>query len=160
MARVLISETAVQTILDSAAGAHPLEAGGLLVGVRAGPYPWITHALEVPSTDVSGIHYVFPAGITHSLIRHVRRVDKRLGYLGEWHVHPADVGPSPTDVRTIATIADSAPNPILAIARRTAARYTLDVMQWQRAGLGKVELVTTGGLSGGNRRSRVALNYR
>jgi integrative and conjugative element protein (TIGR02256 family) len=146
MAEILISDIAQATILAAAQGAHPNEAGGILVGVRGADRPWITHALEIPASTVGASHYVLPAGVTRPLVRCVRRVDKRLGYLGEWHVHPADGGPSETDRRTLRIIARKSHEPILVIARRASGTYLVDAWIRARLRLVSLKIVRTGAL--------------
>ncbi len=38
-------------------------------------------------------------------IDELRSTDSRLGYLGDWHSHPCDVGPSSKDIRALRAIA-------------------------------------------------------
>jgi integrative and conjugative element protein (TIGR02256 family) len=146
LAEVLISEVAQATILTAAQGAHPNEAGGILVGVRAANRPWITHAIEIGSGSVGTTHYVLPAGVTRPLVRCIRRVDKRLGYLGEWHIHPADVGPSETDKQTMRVVAEKWPDPILLIARHTSVGHLLEARIFKRSRLAAMEIIRTGAL--------------
>jgi len=146
LAEVLISEVAQATILTAAQGAHPNEAGGILVGVRAANRPWITHAIEIGSVSVGTTHYVLPARLTTPLVRCIRRFDKRLGYLGEWHVHPADVSPSETDKQTIRLIAEKWPEPILLVARLPPLGYLLEARIFKRSRLVAMEIIHTGAL--------------
>ena len=57
-------------------------------------------------------------------------VDPRLGYIGDWHSHPADVPPSRTDLaslRLISYLHPRLPNPTLLVLRRTLEdEYDLD----------------------------------
>lgn len=146
MAEVLISEIAQATILAAARGAHPNEAGGILVGVFAAERPWITHALEIPGASVGAAHYLLPGGVTRPIVRCVRRVDTRLGYLGEWHVHPADIGPSGTDRETLRSIALKSREPILVIARLWSTGYRLDARILRRGRLIPLMIVQAGAL--------------
>jgi integrative and conjugative element protein (TIGR02256 family) len=133
---------------DVAAVAHPLEAGGILVGVYSESTPWVTHALQIPSLDVGPAHYVVPAGITRRLVKCARQIDSRIGYLGEWHVHPDDVGPSLTDLRTMRKVgrAQEEPRPLLIVVRRTSDDHVLDARQLVWGQLRKLEIVLCGGL--------------
>jgi proteasome lid subunit RPN8/RPN11 len=146
MAEILISESAQATILAAAQSAYPNEAGGILVGVRGADRPWITHALEIPGATAGASHYVLPAGVTRPLVRCVRRVDPRLGYMGEWHVHPADAGPSETDRSTLRRIAGKSHRPILVIARRAPDSYLLDAWVRERLRLLAANIIRTGSL--------------
>ena len=88
--RVWLAEEAASTITRVAAAAHPHETGGVLVGVHTrGSRPWVTHAVELRSPKATSTFYEVPAGARLKAIARLRRRDARLGYLGEWHVHPA-----------------------------------------------------------------------
>jgi hypothetical protein len=118
-------------MVDAALGADGTETGGILVGVYSGGTPLITHALEVASQNPSRNRFQIPAGITHHLVDCVRRVDPRLGYLGEWHTHPADVRASDVDLSTMRHIArrlrGEPVSPLLLVWRMTGPhRYDVD----------------------------------
>jgi hypothetical protein len=124
--RVWIAEEAAATVTRAAAAAHPRETGGVLVGVHThGSRPWVTHAVELRSPKATGTFYEVPAGARRKAIARLRRRDPRLGYVGEWHAHPADVPPSPVDMETIAQLASDrdagCDRPLLLVARRTSA---------------------------------------
>jgi proteasome lid subunit RPN8/RPN11 len=147
--RAWITEAAAAEPLEAAEKAHPRETGGVLVGVLAdGRRPWITNAVELPSSKSTGTFYEVPAGSRQKAVEQLRRRDSRLGYLGEWHVHPADVPPSSTDVSTLSCLAAD-PNagcerPVMLIARRTAKGYTLDARQFSRHALRSLEMLASG----------------
>lgn len=150
MRELLLSESAKSTIEKSASTSHPSETGGVLLGVRTGRSPWITHAVEVESATRGPRHYCLPAGSTTALVDEMRRVDSRLGYMGEWHVHPADVGPSPTDRATMRALAKRqngrSRHPILIVARRCGKTYMLDARQWKWRVVHRMQIVSTGEL--------------
>jgi proteasome lid subunit RPN8/RPN11 len=126
---VLISETAQATMTAAALAAHPNETGGILVGVYQAGRPWLVNAIEVGTTDRGRHHYKIPRGATQSAVLAARQADRRLGYLGDWHSHPADVGPSPTDLATLGLISikhPRIPNPTLVIVRNTIHGYVID----------------------------------
>jgi hypothetical protein len=118
-------------MVEAAIGADTTETGGILVGVYSRGTPLIAHALEVASQNPSRTRFQIPAGITHQLVDCVRRVDPRLGYLGEWHTHPADVRTSDVDLSTMRDIArrlrDEPVSPLLLVWHRTGpGRYDVD----------------------------------
>ncbi|MHB8296097.1 MAG: Mov34/MPN/PAD-1 family protein [Acidimicrobiales bacterium] len=146
---VLLAESAATMLLRAAAAAHPSETGGLLLGPRSSQRPWVTHVLEVPSARPSPAHYVLPAGLTHPLIACARRVDRRLGYLGEWHVHPVDTGPSRTDGRTMRRLASHPSKPpILLLARLASSGYDLEGHVWSGVRRRQLTIIQTGDLPG------------
>lgn len=136
--RAWFSETAIAAVAAAAKAAHPVEAGGVLLGVYThGGRPWITEAVAVSSGAATGNFYELPAGARHEAVDKARVRDSRLGYLGDWHSHPANVGPSSVDLAAMCNIAEDnkaeSPEPVLLIARRTASGgYTMDARQFAR----------------------------
>lgn len=127
--RLLLAESARATLTAAAARAHPCETGGILIGVLADGHPWVTTAIEIPTTERGRAHYRIPGGATHAAVERSRATDDRLGYLGDWHTHPADAGPSPTDLATLSIISVAhprTPNPTQIIVRRNPTGYSLD----------------------------------
>lgn len=147
-----MTETARLELEAAAATAHSMETGGILVGVHTvGERPWIVHAVEIPSTNSGSAHYVVPARRRREVVQRLRKqYDCRLGYLGEWHSHPLDVGPSPTDLDSIRGIAGDhaagCARPVLLVARRVNDAYVLDALQVDRCSLRPLELIAAGPL--------------
>lgn len=113
----------------AAARAHPYETGGILIGVHLGEHPWVTVIVEIPTNERDRSHYRIPAGTTQAAVLRARAADSRLGYLGDWHSHPHDVGPSLTDLASLARISlkyPRLPNPTQIVVRRTDHEYTFD----------------------------------
>lgn len=128
---MLIAESMSADARRQGRKAHPNETGGILLGVRTEGRPWITQAVEIPSLDRGRRHYRIPAGTTTPTVERARQDDPRLGYLGEWHTHPADVGPSPTDRATMRRLALRHPRTglVLIVVRRGTNGYWLDVRE-------------------------------
>lgn len=147
--RAWITEAAQAELLEAAERADPRETGGVLVGVLAdGRHPWITNAVEIPSSRSTTSFYEVPAGARRKAVERLRRRDRRLGYLGEWHVHPADVPASSIDSSSLSRLAADpgagCNRPVLLIARRTLTGYTLDASQFGRKTLEPLEMLTSG----------------
>lgn len=126
---LLISEEAVASLTDAAARSHPDETGGILVGVYVDRNPWVTQVIEITSPDRGHHYYRIPGGATQPAVNASRGADSRLGYLGDWHSHPADVGPSPADLASLALISyrrPRRPNPTTIVARNRGDQYVLD----------------------------------
>ena len=139
----------MSALADSAARAHPNETGGLVAGVHAAGRPWITNAVEVVSACGSRpSYYELPAGTRAKIVEELRKFDPRLGYLGDWHSHPADAGPSSTDIGSIAAISEDSdcPRPLLVIVRRRTGSYVMDARQWTGASLRPLQLIAAGGI--------------
>ena len=126
---LLIAEEAVASLNGAAARSHPDETGGILVGVYVDGNPWVTQAIELPSPDRGRNHYRILGGTTQPAVKAAREGDSRLGYLGDWHSHPADSGPSPTDLASLALISyrrPRRPNPTTIVVRKRGTQYVLD----------------------------------
>src|SRR5712692_6444320 len=150
-ATLLLAESAEARMQRAARDAVGLEAGGILLGVFTAGDPYITCALEIPSAVPSPHRYQVPAGVTQSLVACVQRVDDRLGYLGEWHVHPANVPPSSVDMQTMTRLAQvlarEGVTPVLVILCRTSdAAYTIDAARWAKSGQRPLTVVRAGDL--------------
>jgi proteasome lid subunit RPN8/RPN11 len=146
--KVLIAERAAADLRCRARKAHPNETGGILLGVRTAGRPWIMQAIEIPTPDRGRSHYRLPAGTTTAAVRSARNEDPRLGYLGEWHSHPADVGPSPTDRATMRRLALRSPRTgiVLIVVRHGIDGHRLDVHEMTLPFLRSRGSVTTGDL--------------
>jgi proteasome lid subunit RPN8/RPN11 len=113
----------------AASRSHPIETGGVLIGVHLQGHPWIVTAIEIATDDRGASHFKIPAGATQKAVKGARAADPRLGYVGDWHSHPRDVGPSTTDLTTLGLISikhPQEPNPALVILRRREVGYRLD----------------------------------
>jgi proteasome lid subunit RPN8/RPN11 len=148
--RAWLTESARDVMINAARAAHPKETGGVLLGVLTHGRPWITTAVEVPDADATGVYYELEGGAAPAIVDAMTLLDPRLGYLGEWHSHPADVGPSELDAQSVRAIADDASagcaHPVLLIARRRGSGYGLDTRQLQRRRLRSLHLIDAGPL--------------
>src|SRR4051794_20982282 len=97
--RAWLTESARDAIITAAAAAHPNETGGVLLGVLTHGRPWITTATEVPHRGATGTYYELEGGAAPTIVEAATLLDRRVGYLGEWHSHPADAGPSALDAQ-------------------------------------------------------------
>ena len=144
-----IVEEARELLVRASAMSHPLETGGILAGVLVNGRPWITHVKEIPSSAPDHSTYVLPAGETSRAVEALRGSDYRVGYLGDWHSHPSNVGMSPVDIRTLKQSANDGDisAPLLIVVRReNAGTYVVDAHQWARNRQRRVELADSGPL--------------
>jgi integrative and conjugative element protein (TIGR02256 family) len=147
--RVWISEAVAGHLEAAAATTHPFEAGGILAGVLASGRPWVTHVVEVASAaGPRPSYYEFPPATRAKVIQLLRKSDSRVGYLGEWHSHPTDAGPSSTDIESVRRIgrASDCSRPLLVIVRKAADLYWLDARQWTGRALRPLRVVVAGNL--------------
>lgn len=148
--RIWVSENAAETLVAAAREHHPVEIGGVLVGVAVGGRPWVTEAVVVPSEKQTPTYYQLPEGARHTVVDAARERDSRLGYIGDWHAHPADIGPSDPDLTTMRELSSDrdadCPRPVLLIARRAGATYRLDARQFTGWRLRELRVIAAGAL--------------
>lgn len=146
---VAISETAQSTIRKAASRVAPSETGGVLVGTRVDGQTVITRAIEIPPAEPSASGFQIPEGAARTAVQEAAADDARIGYVGEWHSHPTDQGPSPIDrkmMRSLATEEDAG-DPVLVIARPVAPAFIrLDVYITREGELLQAGLETVGDL--------------
>lgn len=103
-----------------AAAAHPRETGGLLLGWWQGGVPVVAAVVEVTDPNASSNRWSRDEDrATEALALARRTFPAHVGYVGDWHSHPADVGPSMQDLRAIRRASRQFDAPlVLAVARR------------------------------------------
>jgi integrative and conjugative element protein (TIGR02256 family) len=149
---LLMSESCANDLFAAANLSHPLETGGILVGVYADGEAWVTSVIEVATSERGQSHYRIPAGATQPVVRSARIADPRVGYLGDWHTHPADSPPSPTDLTSLRFISYAhprRPNPTMLVVRRTGQGYDLDARRIAGLNVVACEIRVTGPLPAG-----------
>lgn len=117
---VAVHPAAARVITAAAAAAAPRETGGLLVGWWEPQRIVVAHALEVPDPDAG------PHGWTRqeraaqcALDAALRKCEHPwLGYVGDWHSHPAPRGASPTDLCSIRRASRQYRHPLLLLVHR------------------------------------------
>lgn len=158
--RAWLSEEPRAAIMLAAIEAHPRETGGVLVGVVADGHrasrPWVTHAVEVRTRKSGWAHYELPAGVRERVVMRLRKYDPRVGYLGDWHSHPMDAGPSCTDEASIASISETGDcsRPLLFVIRHLRDGCEIDARQWTGASLRRLQIMEAGPLDSQELRPR------
>lgn len=144
---VYMSESVLERLQVHAARSHPLETGGILIGVTAGDSPWVTDVREFDSPGRGPAQFILPRGVTQRAVRDARRLDARLGYLGDWHSHPADIPASRTDLLTTRTTALAMRRPVLLfVARRRGKTYALHLSMARGTRILPCRIIPTGDL--------------
>lgn len=150
MLNIWLSESVVERLSEYARKQYPKETGGILMGVYVDGIPWVTHLYHFESPISSKVYYQISANIRPKIIEHVKMQDSRIGYLGEWHSHPKNIGPSPLDLLTIIKIANDkrakCKRPLLFVIRRTEQDYILDARRLSSIILKKVDITLAGPL--------------
>lgn len=87
--------------------AHPFETGGILIGWHEDDTIVVTHVLQVGDHRVSRHDYVRNDKAAQAALDDFRCTspDANIGYVGEWHSHPAQQPPSQTDYGTLRDLA-------------------------------------------------------
>lgn len=150
LGELYVSEDALAAMIDEARRLHPNEAGGVLVGVSVSGRPWVTHAVPIPSAVRSNRGYELPDNAGPAAVDQLRRCDRRLGYLGDWHSHPEDIAASPEDVdslRRIIARAGAGPRPVLAVVRHSTTHHSVDFLVVDRSRARSMRTVRTGALT-------------
>jgi proteasome lid subunit RPN8/RPN11 len=136
--------------MDSALRSHPLEGGGVLAGVEVDGAAWVTHAVEIDGSVATPVYFELPEGARPKAISAIRKIDSRLGYIGDWHSHPMDAGPSSQDRASLREIAEdkalSLP-PLLLIARRRGSEYVPEAITVKSTRITALEIKLAGSLS-------------
>jgi integrative and conjugative element protein (TIGR02256 family) len=81
-----------------------VETGGILLGWREERGLCVTQMLEVYDNEARRTSYTRRQRLAQKLMNEILDVlpaDTSVGYVGEWHVHPAPIGPSITDQREL-----------------------------------------------------------
>ena len=151
MKRLFIVERVIDALRQSAEAARPLETGGVLVGVLNGADPWITSFVEVIDEGRTSASFAVPYGVTPLAVEAAQAQDGRVGYLGLWHSHPANMPASPKDKATLRRDAVRSGRPkdipaILIVVRDTAESWVIDAMRDSGLGPAPLEIVMTGPL--------------
>lgn len=111
---------AASALTTAAAAAHPRETGGVLLGWWDDGRVIVRDAVEV----------VDPAATSHSWSREHDRAQRALeaaltvrdhpwlGYVGDWHSHPAESGPSGQDRLSIRNASRQYEHPVVLLVHR------------------------------------------
>jgi len=140
---IVVAEAVLASMTDAGLAALPLETGGVLAGFRAGDQIFVTRAFTLTDAASTRRSYIRrEAGAQTWLTDVLAAGPPVVGYVGEWHTHPADEPPSPTDRSSLRDAArasrdlvallvlpfhDGQPRPIHGLVgqRRAALRPTL-----------------------------------
>jgi integrative and conjugative element protein (TIGR02256 family) len=109
-----------QELHDVAASAYPHETGGLLLGWWEGHVPVVAAWVEVPDSAARRDRWSRNERAAAAALSAARRsYPPHIGYVGDWHSHPADVGPSQADLRAIRRVSRQYEDAVaLAVVRR------------------------------------------
>jgi hypothetical protein len=121
-----LSAAAHETIAAATARALPNEAGGVLLGYRHDSYFVVTNVLQIKghATATSFVRDDVEANRLLTEFLSNRDPSDPVGYIGEWHSHPAPVGASPRDLESIRATARSHPQPLILLVYSVGTPWT------------------------------------
>ena len=129
--RVLFTEGAHALLVKRSVLAAPFETGGLLLGFQTHTGPFVTSVVEIVAVAPAPARFVIPSDITQAIVQNHRNLDPRVGYLGDWHSHPASVGPSFTDFATLESLARDGRGPrLIALVRPQGKDWIVQAWRW------------------------------
>ncbi len=106
---VIITDEAMDIMLTAGLAELPYETGGILAGFRTEDQVVVTRAAIVPDVGSSRHDYQLQKqSATEELARLKVGTSAVVGFVGDWHTHPADVPPSSIDVTSLEFVARSA----------------------------------------------------
>lgn len=107
-ALVVISPQARDALKVAARASSEREHGGILIGYRDTHGITIDDIIEVPDATAARTRYLRREDqARRALTAYLDRpgLEQALGYVGEWHTHPAPASPSSTDYHAMRTMA-------------------------------------------------------
>jgi integrative and conjugative element protein (TIGR02256 family) len=101
--RVVVAPRVAEFIAERAQQAAPKETGGLLLGWWEDTTVVAGHAVEVPDPDATTSTWTRHEQAAQAALETALRDLSHpwLGYVGDWHSHPATADPSPTDEQSL-----------------------------------------------------------
>lgn len=120
---ISVTHAALAAGIDAAERSMPSETGGVLAGWRTADGIHVVMMLEVPSSKAMQSSYVrSQRRADAALRRYLKEQTPRselIGYVGDWHSHPAPQVASRTDLASIAEFArnDGLPVGLLVLVR-------------------------------------------
>jgi integrative and conjugative element protein (TIGR02256 family) len=133
-ATVKLESGALDAASAAASAAFPNEAGGILLGWREPDAVVVVQLIEVVDPRASDTTYTRNhAHAEAALQRALTEADPGdpMGYVGEWHAHPAPQGPSRQDRRELRAIARLSQHPVALVV----LAYDVRAASWSPAAL-------------------------
>lgn len=142
--RVALHPGVPSALTASARRREPKETGGLLIGWLDGGAIVVRHILEVHDADATETRWTRrEAQANKTLAEFLAKAEHPwLGYVGDWHTHPATIGPSQTDKRSLWKDSRGVRQPLALIVHRSDG--TLDILTARRGIALRTSLVTYG----------------
>ena len=125
---IYIDPKAWDQMLTAAGRDVDIETGGILLGWREEHRLCVIQVLEVYDDEARRTSYTRRRRLAEKLMSEVLdRLpgDTSIGYVGEWHVHPAPIGPSITDQKELKRFSKKSENSLgmIVCAREVDAEW-------------------------------------
>ncbi len=122
--KIRLDKTAFSLAADAARAGAPQETGGILVGFGSRDGLHVVGMPVVGDPTASGCSYTRWEVTAQATLDQVRSASGHpaLGYIGDWHSHPMDAGPSPTDRASLRRAASQFSRPIGLVVLRWRQR--------------------------------------
>lgn len=145
---IWISENEIKKVINFSKDSYLFETGGILVGVMKDNIPWITHIEQIISSKKQYNRYNILKGARPKIISRLRKLDRRIGYIGEWHSHPKNIGLSYIDKQTISRISKdlsaNCKSPIIMIIKNSSSGNTIEIKQLLKNRFYKLSYILAG----------------
>lgn len=100
--RVAMNELVSLKMYKYSQSKHPVETGGLLLGWWNGDDIIVVDLIEVPDESASHTSWVRREAKSQSALdKTLKNAPNNLGYVGDWHTHPATIRVSNTDLSSL-----------------------------------------------------------
>jgi proteasome lid subunit RPN8/RPN11 len=122
---VRIDTSATTLITAAAAASHPRETGGVLLGWWDVGAICVRRAVEVRDPLATATSWNRDQQAAQAALDITLTDDPHpwLGYVGDWHTHPAACGPTRHDLAEIRRISRQYPQPLLLLIHRADSRF-------------------------------------
>jgi integrative and conjugative element protein (TIGR02256 family) len=147
--RVTVAATAADLIAKRARKAAPNETGGLLLGWWEGTAVVVAHAVEVPDPDATSSRWTRHENTAQAALDAALSDPSHpwLGYVGDWHSHPAPVDPSTTDELSLRHASRQYPQPLALLVHQPDGHLDLHVAHQGRSRAARLDLTAAAPVS-------------
>lgn len=117
---VQVAAEVTSAIAAAAALAHPRETGGILLGWWFEGCVIVRHAIEVPDPDATPAAWARDPATAQLALQEAlsNQGHPWLGYVGDWHSHPAACGASGQDIASIQHASAQYDQPLVLLVHR------------------------------------------
>lgn len=131
---VSIATRALASASVAAEDALPRETGGILLGWREPDAVVVSEMIEVVDPEASPMSYVRRHAHAEAALQRALEdaaPGDPVGYVGEWHAHPAPQGPSRQDRRELRALARRTAHPVALVV----LAHNPELAEWTRVAL-------------------------